>query len=472
MKKILIFGGTIEGRQLVEALCGTKVKVYVCVTTHYGATLLPEGNNVEVLTDRLDKEGMVALFRRITPDLCLDATHPYAIEVTHNIITACEEKGVSYIRVVRGYEKTEVSPDNLRVFETISQAADFLAITTGRILITTGSKELEAYKVIPDYTNRCIARVLSTKEVLDKCGRLGFRGKNVIAMQGPFSVEMNELMLRENNIKWLVTKSSGKAGGYPEKCEAAMRAGVSLVVIGRPTEQGTCEKSVSETLQYLMEAYGIIIRKPEIYLVGMGPGEESLLTGEARKVLQSADVLIGSSRALEVWKDYRKVPHFISYSPKEIKDYIRQHPQYYKIAICYSGDVGFYSGANGMKEILKEYKVELISGVSSIIYFLNRLGEAWDKVTLASCHGREIDMVSLLQKNTKVCVLLGNKDSVAVLCQNLLQQGKKDIEITVGERLSYESERFTKGTPETFANWEFDALSVALFEKVQSPEGE
>lgn len=464
MNKILIFGGTVEGRQLVEALWESKVQIYVCVATYYAATLLPEADNIEVLVDRLDKDGMVRLLERIHPDLCLDATHPYAIEVTQNIITACGEKEVSYIRVVRSYEKTEESIDNMWVFETVAQAAEFLGTTTGKILITTGSKELEAYTLIPDYENRCIARVLSTKEVMEKCNDLGFRGKNVIAMQGPFSMEMNELMLRENNIKWLVTKCSGKAGGYPEKCEAAIRAGVSMVVIGRPLEQSACVKSISETLQYLMETYEITIRKPKIYLVAMGPGDESLLTAEAREILEKADVLIGASRVLEIWKNYKNVPHFISYKPKEIKSFIRKHPQYYHVAICYSGDVGFYSGAKGMQEMLKGYGVELVSGVSSATYFLNRLGEAWDQVTLTSCHGQKIDIVSLLENNTKVCVLLGGENSVASLCQDLLLQGKKDIEITVGERLSYEDEKITKGTLETFVDCKFDALGVAFFE--------
>lgn len=112
--------------------------------------------------------------------------HPYAVEVTENIRLACREKGVSYIRVVR--KEDEASRHEAQVFLVpgVEEAAEFLKETDGVVLLTTGSKELEKYTVLPDYQSRCYARVLPTPEVLEKCRELGFEGSHIIAMQGPF----------------------------------------------------------------------------------------------------------------------------------------------------------------------------------------------------------------------------------------------------------------------------------------------
>ncbi len=62
---------------------------------------------------------------------------------------------------------------------------------------------------------------------------LGISGRHLTAMQGPFSEEMNYAYLKEFDISWMVTKQSGALGGFPEKCRAAERAGVELLVIRR-----------------------------------------------------------------------------------------------------------------------------------------------------------------------------------------------------------------------------------------------
>ena len=74
------------------------------------------------------------------------------------------------------------------------------------------------------------------------------KGAHLIAMQGPFSKELNIAMLKDTDADYFVTKESGKAGGFEEKLEAAKETGVTLVVIGRPAETG---HSVEETKKYL-----------------------------------------------------------------------------------------------------------------------------------------------------------------------------------------------------------------------------
>lgn len=233
----------------------------VFVATDYGASLLPKEKHVHVHIGRLDRDQMAELFGRAVLDaeaqgkgagdiLVIDSTHPYANVVTENIASACEAVGVGCIRVHRPYgrlssiEMMERGSSDFVYFDTVKDAAEWLKTvyssdvnvkSRNNILITTGSKEIQEYTVIPDFSEYCYVRALPTAEVLEKCSKLGFRRDRLILMQGPFGVDMNLAQLRYADAGFLVTKDSGEIGGFPEKCDAAIELGVRVLVIGRPT---------------------------------------------------------------------------------------------------------------------------------------------------------------------------------------------------------------------------------------------
>lgn len=281
--KVVIFGGTTEGRQLAEYLIQLNkkqkmqtIEVHVCVASEYGAQVLPDDAALKVHVGRLEQADMQEFLQKVQADICVDATHPYAVIVTQNIYQACKVVGVPYVRVRRemqeepgnadsvmqmsgthiadadGKRYTDETSDSVYVKDT-QAAIDYLKGVTGNILITTGSKELHLYTQIPDYESRCTARVLPTPSVVEACTELGFTGKHLICMQGPFDLEMNLATLRYANADFLVTKASGKNGGYDEKCEAALAAGVHLVVIGRPKEQVEPVMSLAQAEKYLSD---------------------------------------------------------------------------------------------------------------------------------------------------------------------------------------------------------------------------
>lgn len=281
--KVVIFGGTTEGRQLAEYLIQLNkkqkmqtIEVHVCVASEYGAQVLPDDAALKVHVGRLEQADMQEFLQKVQADICVDATHPYAVIVTQNIYQACKVVGVPYVRVRRemqeepgnadsvmqmsgthiadadGKRYTDEASDSVYVEDT-QAAIDYLKGVTGNILITTGSKELHLYTQIPDYESRCTARVLPTPSVVEACTELGFTGKHLICMQGPFDLEMNLATLRYANADFLVTKASGKNGGYDEKCEAALAAGVHLVVIGRPKEQVEPVMSLAQAEKYLSD---------------------------------------------------------------------------------------------------------------------------------------------------------------------------------------------------------------------------
>ena len=161
MPKICVFAGTTEGRELVEFLAAQDVSVTACVATEYGETLLTPSENLTISAGRLTSEEMEELFRREQFALVVDATHPYASVVTENIAEACAAAGVEYLRLLRtGAEM----PEDAVFVQTIEEAVDFLNSTEGKILLTTGSKELHKYMTIRDFAERVYARVLPMEE--------------------------------------------------------------------------------------------------------------------------------------------------------------------------------------------------------------------------------------------------------------------------------------------------------------------
>ena len=159
--------------------------------------------------------------------------------------------------------------------------------------LTTGSKELAGFTGMKDYQNRLYARVLSLPNVMKACAELGFEGKHLIGMQGPFSRELNAAMLRQYDCKYLVTKDTGKAGGFQDKIDAALECDAVPVIIGRPLkEEGM---SVRECKRFLTEHFSLAHR-PHITLLGIGMGSQKLLTVQGKNSLDQADLMIGADR--------------------------------------------------------------------------------------------------------------------------------------------------------------------------------
>lgn len=251
--KVLIFGGTTEGRLLVEQLCEWDIEVHVSVATEYGAKMLPAFSNLHIHVGRCDDEGMIALIKEIEPMLCMDATHPYATVVTRTAAFACEQCKIPYLRVVRKLFEPEQLKDCICV-ESMQQAVEVLKKTSGNIMITTGSKELALFTNLCDYANRCFPRVLDSAQVVEDCVALGFDIEKVISKKGPFSIEENREMLKETQASFLVTKVSGREGGFEEKLLAAKQAEVQVLCILPPKEVVENSMDVEQAIAY-MEKY-------------------------------------------------------------------------------------------------------------------------------------------------------------------------------------------------------------------------
>lgn len=458
MYSVCVFAGTTEGRRLVEFMRGQDVRVLACVATWYGETLTPKGDNIEVAAGRLDADAMAELLEKRRFDLVIDATHPYAEAATGNIEAACAATGTEYLRLNRdgatsGGETIEVN--------SIQAAADFLASHPGNALITTGSKELSPYAGVPGFRERLYARVLPTQAALAAVERAGFGLAHAIAMQGPFSTEMNAAMLRAVRAEWLVTKDSGENGGLPQKIEAARAAGARCVVVGRPKQVDGL--SYAQTVALLIERFGLRDVR-EIDIVGVGMGTPESITLEARRALDGCDCIIGAKRFVDRAALYGK-PGYAEYAPRRIAQVIDEHPEHRHVAVVVSGDAGFFSGAKKLLPLLTAHRVRVLPGVSTMQCLCAKLQTSWDDVHAISLHGRDASVVPDVRRCGKVFALLGDAEGLSRVCGQLIAAGMGDARIAVGERLTYPDERIFRGTAQELRGERVDPLSALLIER-------
>ena len=522
---VAVFAGTTEGRLLASRLAGSQVQADVFVATEYGKEEIPKAENLHAHDGRVDEIQMEELFREKKYDLILDATHPFAVVVTANIREAAEKTGTPLLRILRDKGPGELdrtgfsgavdgSECRIITVENIKAAVEFLKTTEGSVFVTTGSKELSAFLDLPDWETRIYARVLSMPEVVKTCADMGFYGSHLIAMQGPFAEDLNVAMMRAVRAKWMVTKESGKAGGFEEKVRAAKKAGVGLVVIGRPVEEGI---SLAEGIAYLEEHFSLentsenfaksvtgkensgetrncdtvgmsgstevcqkssepedsaVLKaveqseKRQVFLIGTGPGNESYLTGEAKKHLEECDLIVGASRCVRQLENFQK-PVFEAYQPEKIADYLDAHPEANVICGAMSGDTGFYSAAGKLGAVLEHrgnYTVEAIPGISSVGYFFAKIRRSWDHARLFSMHGQAANFASELKRSGSAFVLGGGADFYEKICGQLMDLGMQETKLFAGENLTLKDEQIFTSTPEKLKGRKASSLAVLYAE--------
>lgn len=472
--KVLLFGGTIEGRKLAEAIAVSPVPgktgdggielCHVCVATEYGASLLPDDDRLILHHERMDAEAIEKLIGQVGFDVCIDATHPYAVLASENINMACKKCGVRLYRLLRKDESgkwdSNTTSQNIKCFDSVHDAVEYLKDTKGNILTSTGSKELKEFTRIPDHRTRVYARVLPVSDVIKACEELGFPAGNLYAMQGPFSTRMNIEMINASHAGYLVTKASGNAGGFDEKYEAAMQTGTELIVIGRPKEISEQVYSYEEITDILGLKDIKVTRKA--YVIGTGCGDIGQLTLDAKRAIEESECIIGAKRILDslnVMLTAKKT--FSGYRADEIAGYLKENrPD--TVALLYSGDIGFYSGAAGIVEVPKDYETVRIPGISSGTYFCDRLGIPWQDVRFLSCHGRKMEIREEVRTGAKLLILMGDSDDAGRICTELCKLKFGEAKVFTGERLSYPDEKITEGTAEELKDLTTDPLSVML----------
>lgn len=491
MSEALLFAGTTEGRKLSEHLARAGIRHAVCVATRYGESVMEENPLVKVHRGRMNREEIRTFIDNGDFFAVVDATHPYAREVTRNIRAAMEGMPIPYLRLKRdsvsqnGQEKS----GDIIWFDTNQACAAALARTEGNILLTTGSRELPVYCASEEVKNRLYVRILPGMESLTVCLEQGIQGRQIIAMQGPFTAQMNEAVLRQYEISVLVTKESGSCGGFAEKLEAAKRAGVKTFVIGRPTEdegysfeqvcrelEGLCGKIIGETGQGRDGEKHFL----HITLAGVGMGREEGLTGEVRNAVKEADILLGAERLLASFRsEAEKKPCYLAAQIIPYLQAIQENGQYCgkgNVVILFSGDSGFYSGCEKVYDALtteiREGRIDgalrVLPGISSVAALAARIGESYQDAAVYSMHGKKVtNIVNKIRRNSKVFLLTSGVQDVNRLGMLLEQAGMKECRVTVGFQLSQEGEQVLTLPPRECMKRREEGLYICM---VRNPE--
>lgn len=491
MAKVLIYSGTTEGRMLAQQLAQAGIECDVHVATEYGQIVMPQLDRVNVHVGRLDANEMYEAARNGYAAV-VDATHPFATEVSANIRKSLETLDVPYIRLARKMNiVTDTTQENeggntgnrnsgnghVRYFADYESCAAALESTDGNILLTTGSKELGIFCNDGKLCERLYVRVLPGQDNIALCEAAGIRGKQIIAMQGPFSTEMNTALINQFSIKYIVTKASGEHSGFAEKLEAARNCGIEAFVIGMQAEDKGL--SYDEVLKRILRICNAKIKSDEtvrISLIGIGVSGRTL-TGEAQEALNNAGLVFGAGRMLDSASAYigRGAACYPYYMAKDIIPVIKRYENdtagmltaggdmsgSLNAAVLFSGDTGFYSGAAKLKEALEAEgytRVTIYPGISSVSYLAAATGNAWQNAKLLSIHGMsdkrraEALVKDAVRCNERTFVLVSGRDDVQRVsawvsdikagCSGDSVMGS--IRIIAGYNLGYDDEKITE----------------------------
>lgn len=566
MRKILIFSGTTEGKALAIKLSGEGIACTVCVATEYGELVMPKLSGVEIHTGRMTKNEMETWMREGGYAAVVDATHPFAVEVSSNIREAAKDATLLYLRLKRDtedagrqmtFERNEGAQmwsegsagvqtrsegsaggrafsgravwDGSGVqkyfFPNTAECAKALASVSGNILLTTGSKELAVFAENPTVRERLYVRVLPGSESIRLCEESQIAGKHIIAMQGPFSEELNAALIRQFSIRCLVTKESGKAGGYEQKLSAAEACGIPVYIIQNP-EKNAAGMSFSQVYDKIRELVSGEISqaeasetKPEVHrkeakeiklkmhrkeaketkseicmervreaecevdeeeeknpgkllpiaLVGIGMGNPDTLTIAAKDAIAHADVVFGAKRLLALVDTKEQTyPYYLA---GDILPHLKTLAPGSRVAVLFSGDTGFYSGCSKMREKLIEAGYENISvypGISSVAYLAAKTGISWQDAKIISIHGRgeeyawKASVVEAVRYHARTFVLMSGADQVRRMGDILIESGLDACQVWTGFQLSYPEETVSCLTAKQCSLVEQEGLYVCL----------
>lgn len=250
--------GTSEGRKIVSLINKYTNDIAVSTATAYGGELLKEFNIKVLNTKPLNKEEMVNWIKINKIDVLVDASHPYAEEVTKTALECANVLNIQYVRYERKGALENINDENIIRVKDYDEAIGIIKNVDGNVLNTTGGNNVSKFLNL-DFEYRIIHRILPSPKVLDKIVEAGISIKNIIAMQGPISYELEKAFIHQYNAKAILTKDSGIEGGVLEKYKAVKESNIKLIVIEKPKFNYDLEFNNEENLiQYLIKKYKLM----------------------------------------------------------------------------------------------------------------------------------------------------------------------------------------------------------------------
>jgi precorrin-6A/cobalt-precorrin-6A reductase len=252
---ILLLAGTKDARLLVPILRNAfpDADILASAVSEYGAELLRGGEGCEVLQGKLDAGAISALIRERGIRVLVDATHPFAEKASSAARLAATEAKIPCLR----YERPQAllqERENIFPVPDFKAAALLAAGFSGTIFLTIGTRHLAEFLAALPERRKVVARVLPEAESICACREMGLTPAEIIAIQGPLSVELNAALFTAFQAGVVVSKESGETGGTGEKAEAARILQLPLILVSRPPKP----QGINCTLQLVSELRKII----------------------------------------------------------------------------------------------------------------------------------------------------------------------------------------------------------------------
>lgn len=250
---IFVAAGTQDGRELAGFLLEKGQRVTASVVSRYGEELLSRYPGICINDRPLDEAALADYCRAHGIAVFVDASHPYAANISANAMRACRACGIPYIRYER--QSAPLAYTKAHYVADYEEAAKVAASLGKHVFLTTGSHNLKAFTEAPVLQD-CVltARVLPDPKVVEECTALGLRPSQIVALQGPFSEVLNEELYKKYEADVVVTKNGGTVGGADTKFAAAMKLGLPLVIVERPRiAYENMAQTFAEVLEFIVQ---------------------------------------------------------------------------------------------------------------------------------------------------------------------------------------------------------------------------
>lgn len=246
-RRIWLIGGTSESAKLADAIASVGLPCTVTVTTESARSLYPSTPGMRVGVGCLDANQVEQFCTEQQIAAILDASHPYAVEISQLAIQAAVKRQIPYLRFERIGVGDRVNTPSAILLDSFEKlvAGDYLH--QQRVLLTVGYKALPLFKHWQERST-LFARILPSVASLEVAIAAGFSSNRIVALRPPVSAELEKALWRQWNISLVVTKASGVSGGEDIKRGVAAELGIPLVVIARPAidyPQQTSDLSVA-----------------------------------------------------------------------------------------------------------------------------------------------------------------------------------------------------------------------------------
>lgn len=250
--------GTGEGREILAYINKYTDEIVVSTATQYGYEIYKDFKAKYFNYKPLNEEQFEELVKEFGIKVFVDASHPYASEVSKTVINVCGKMNIDYIRYERKSYFTELNNNESIIFiDKYEELDKVLESIEGNVLNTTGSNNALKIESL-NIKNRIIHRVLPSPKVIGKLLENGVSIDNIIAIKGPFGIDINNGIIKEYKIKALITKDSGEEGGMKEKIESSLLNDIKGIVIKRPKfNYGKEFSDIKEMLEFIISNYNL-----------------------------------------------------------------------------------------------------------------------------------------------------------------------------------------------------------------------